>query len=106
MALGASLNDRAYVYGPLPEPLIRPLAIWPYAWTEGAVPAASIKPRRMLPAAVVMPVDRIKLDCNALFMTFPLVFPGLALAKIIHYFMYDAPLAGKFHTKCCFASLG
>jgi hypothetical protein len=78
VALGESLNDRLYVYGPLPEPLIVPLAISPCARTEVAVPATSIRPRRILPAAVVMPVDRIKLDWDALFMAFLLVSLGLA----------------------------
>jgi hypothetical protein len=71
------------VYGPLPELLIRPLAVWPCAWTEAAVPATSSKPRSILPAAVVMLVDRIKLDCDAFFMSFPFALVCFVLAKMV-----------------------
>jgi hypothetical protein len=69
------------VYGPLPEPLIVPLAISPCAWTEVAIPATNIRPSKILPAAVI-PVDRINLDCDAFFMTFPFVLLRLVLAKM------------------------
>jgi hypothetical protein len=44
-----------------------PLAIWPCAWIEAAVPATSIKPRSIFPAAAAMPGDRIKLNCGVFF---------------------------------------